>query len=233
LKFEVYCDESYPDLLLSKKPTGKFLVIGSLWLESGIRKDLKELIHELREQHKIGPEFKWHKINSNRVNFYLDLVPLLFSFGDQLRFRCIAVEYDKVNLIKYHDNDAELGFYKFYYQLLKHWILDFNDYSIFCDSTKNRGSDRLHSLRRYLQLANLTANITNVQAISSADSVLIQFSDVLTGAASARLNDQLNKSSAKESVVLDIEKRLGNRIAPIGPSEKKFNIFRISLDGGW
>ena len=54
MKFEVYCDESYPDLLLSKKPTGKFLVIGSLWLESGIRKDLKELIHRLREQHKIG-----------------------------------------------------------------------------------------------------------------------------------------------------------------------------------
>jgi len=57
-----------------------------------------------------------------------------------MRFRCIAVDREQVNLAL-HQNDGELGFYKFYYQLLHHWILD-NEYRIFCDLKTNRGRRR-------------------------------------------------------------------------------------------
>ncbi len=76
MKFDVYCDESRPDLLSSSNPRARFMVIGSLWLPRETRGALKSAIHEL-------------------------------------------------------------GFYKFYDQLLHHWILDFNEY---CSSSISRAT---------------------------------------------------------------------------------------------
>ena len=36
-----------------------------------------------------------------------------------------VINKNDVDLYKYHQNDQELGFYKFYYQVLHHWIFDF------------------------------------------------------------------------------------------------------------
>jgi len=44
MKFEVYCDEAYPDLFTSKKANAHYLMIGSLWLPSELRLELKEKI---------------------------------------------------------------------------------------------------------------------------------------------------------------------------------------------
>ena len=211
----------------------KYLVIGSLWLRADDRTEFKSDIQELRNKHKIGGEFKWQKVSPSKLDFYLDLISWFNRIGNRLRFRCIAVDQKKVNLIHYHDNDQELGFYKFYYQMLHHWIMDFNDYAIFCDFKSNRKGDRLHVLNECLSAANLSSNITNTQAIRSNDSLLIQLSDILTGAASAKLNDKLIEDSAKYKTVCKLEETLGRRIQHTSKSEQKFNVFIIDLKGGW
>jgi len=185
MEFDVYCDESRPDLFASNAPRSNYMVIGSLWLPKDLRNVYKTEIHELREKHKIGPEFKWQKVSKSRIQFYTELVEWFFSKGEDLRYRCIAIDSHKVNLLHYHENDQELGFYKFYYQLLHHWILDFNEYNIFCDSKKNAKNDRLKVLMRCLNYGNLAAVIKNVQAIRSDESVLIQVADLLTGLAAS------------------------------------------------
>ncbi len=48
MEFDVYCDESYPDLLISKHSDKTYLVIGSLWLPANLRRKTKEDIHSLR-----------------------------------------------------------------------------------------------------------------------------------------------------------------------------------------
>ena len=119
MKFDIYCDESRPEALGSKKPAAPdTLVIGSLWLPTEDRQGLKNAIHALRDKHKVGGEFKWQKVTPSRLPFYEELVNLFFAQGDRMRFRCIAVSRKKIDLLTYHDNDQELGFYKFYYQLL-------------------------------------------------------------------------------------------------------------------
>jgi hypothetical protein len=233
MKFEVYCDESRPDLISSEHPKAKFMVIGSLWLPSDSRQAFKDEIHSLRNRHKIGGEFKWQKISPSRIAFYEDLMEWFCSKGEHLRFRCIAVEKQKLDLVKYHNNDQELGFYKFYYQLLHHWILDFNEYAIFCDFKSNRARDRLKVLQRCLDLSNLSSDVTSVQAIPSEESLLIQLTDVLTGAASARLNDTLAADKPKCKVVTRLESHLGRHISHTFRSERKFNVFVIDLQGGW
>ena len=233
MNFDVYCDESRPDLLSSKNSPSKFLVIGSLWLKTDDRDTCKESIHELRNIHRIGGEFKWQKISPSKATFYLELIDWFYKQGENLRFRCIAVEQQKVNLLHYHDNDQELGFYKFYYQLIHHWILDFNKYTIFCDFKSNRRRDRLHVLKQCLEQSNLSSTIENVQAVRSRESVLIQLTDVLTGAAAARLNETLVTGSAKNEVANRLEKHLKRKIGHTWKNEQKFNVFVIDLQGGW
>jgi hypothetical protein len=231
--FDVYCDESRPDLFASQRPQAKYLVIGSLWMPAGKRQEFKKAIHDLRNKHKIGGEFKWQKVSPSRQGFYCELVRWFANVGNDLRFRCIVVDREKVNLLKFHDGDPELGFYKFYYQMLHHWILDFNQYAIFCDDKKNRIPARLRDLEQCLSRSNLSSEILRVQAISSGESVLIQLTDVLTGAASAKLNASMSPASAKAQVLTTLEGELRREIGPTPRFEQKFNVFRIDLSGGW
>lgn len=232
MDFEVYCDENHPELFTSEKPNAQYLMIGSLWLEKELRSEIKQRIWKLREEHQVWGEIKWRKVSRSSINFYKALIDLFESYGDQLRFRCIAVNHEQFQ----HDwsqGDSELGFYKFYYQVLHHWILDFNEYRIFCDTKTNRDLTRLQVLERCLNNANRTSIIHSVQALPSKQVVLIQLSDLLLGSASARLNNTLKIGSAKSDLVQHLEQRLGRRIAHNNKSEQKFNVFRINLKGGW
>lgn len=232
MKIEVYCDESYPDLLSSKTPRARYLTIGSLWLEADIRSELKSKIGILREKHNAWGEIKWHKVSSSKLEFYHELVNLFFMYGSRLRFRCIAIDSNSFDNT-WHSGDNELGYYKFHYQLLHHWVWDFNSYRIFCDSKTNRNKKRLEVLRNCLNNANLSANLEQIQALPSKQVVLIQLSDLLLGIATARLNTTLNVGGAKESLVDHFERSFGGKIEPTYRSEEKYNVFLIDLKGGW
>lgn len=238
MKIEVYCDESYPDLFSSASPRVRFLVIGSLWLAQEERVRFKREIHTLRNRYKIGGEFKWTKISPSKIEFYKELLAWFYSRGDLLRFRCIAIDCEKIDLFHFHQNDQELGFYKFYYQMLHHWIHSFNSYSIYCDYKRNRLASRMATLKKCLEKANLSAFVENVQFVRSEESVLIQMSDVLTGMAASRLNKRFTENSvgavnSKEEATRFLEGLLGREIAPTSLHEKKFNVFKINLQGGW
>ena len=232
MKFEVYCDEANPDVLTSKKPRARYLMIGSLWLSTEIRTELKDRIRTVRQRHNVWGEIKWSKVAPSRQAFFLELADLFVGYGENLRFRCIAVDHTQLNMAL-HDNDGELGFYKFYYQLLHHWILDFNEYRIFCDIKSNRDPKRLPVLARCLSRANLTSSIDSVQSLPSHEVVLIQLCDLLLGAASSRINRTLNTGTAKMALVNRLESALGRPLMPTYKMEEKFNIFKIRLQGGW
>jgi hypothetical protein len=233
MKFEVYCDESRPDLFTSQKRNARYLMIGSLWLPAGLRNEVKDKIKGLRQRHNTWGEIKWTKVSPSRLPFYLDLIDLFEAYGMDMRFRCIAVDSNQVDM-NWHENDSELGFYKFYYQLLHHWILDFNEYRIFCDTKTNRDLTRLKVLHRCLNRANLSSRVSSIQALPSRQVVLIQLSDLLLGAASSRLNQTLQSGSPKEAVVQRLESHLGvTQLHATHRDEEKFNIFQIRLQGGW
>jgi hypothetical protein len=231
--FDVYCDESRPDLLSSNNPKAKYMLIGSLWLPRDKRDKFKKDIHDLRNKHKIGGEFKWQKVSPSRINFYKELIGWFNAMGENLRYRCIVVEHKQVNLPLYHNNDQELGFYKFYYQLLHHWIFDWNEYVFFIDCKANRNRNSVKDLKRCLSLANFSSVIKQTQAIHSKESVLLQLADVLTGIAAYRLNNNINTASAKFALLCELEKLLGCQLKPTGRGEQKYNIFKINLSGGW
>jgi len=232
MKYEIYCDEVHPEVFTSANPTAQYLMIGSLWVPAELRGQIKQRIGDLRQQYQTWGEIKWSKVSPSRQNFYLALINLFLDYDKELRFRCIAVDRHQVNL-ELHENDAELGFYKFYYQLLHHWILDFNEYSVFCDAKSNRNPKRLPVLQSCLARASLSSTIAGVQSLPSREVVLIQLCDLLLGAASSRLNDTLHADTAKHALVQALEAGLRRRLSPTHKTEEKFNIFRIQLQGGW
>lgn len=233
MNIDVYCDEAYLDLLSSADRPAKYLFIGSLWLRVEDRERYKAAIHLLRDRHRVGGEFKWNKVSPSRLGFYKELLTWFVEQGEDLRFRSIAIDSGQVDLLKYHQNDQELGFYKFYYQVLNHWIHDCNEYQVFCDYKSNRRRDRLQVLKRCLDNANLSATIATVQAVRSEESVLIQLADLLVGISSAKLNKRLTEGSAKAELADYLEKLLGRKIAPTNLCDKKFNLFRINFGGVW
>ena len=228
MKFEVYCDEANPDVLTSANPRVRHLMIGSLWLPEEFRNEIKSRVQELRQRYEAWGEIKWSKVSPNRCEFYVELVDLFFAYGNGLRFRCISVDRTQLDMAL-NDNDGELGFYKFYYQLLHHWILDFNSYRIFCDVKSNRDPERLPVLERCLERANLSSSVDDIQSLPSHEVVLIQLCDLLLGAASSRINDTLHASTAKAAVVERLEASLGRTLTATHKSEEKFNIFKIRL----
>lgn len=232
MEFDVYCDESGPELLHSQNPQSRFLVIGSLWIPRDLRNVCKVAIHELRHTFKIGGEFKWRKVSPSKLEFYTSLVDWYFDQGELVRFRAIVVDRTKIDLTTFHDGDGELGFYKFYYQLLYHWIRELNAYAIFCDRKSNRLPSRLKTLEACLRNANTSSELY-AQAVCSEESVLIQLCDVLTGITQARFNDAFQKGSAKHNLLIHAENRIGHCLRPTYPSEQKFNIFEIRPGGGW
>ncbi|MEQ9167707.1 MAG: DUF3800 domain-containing protein [Fulvivirga sp.] len=232
MNFEVYCDESGLEAL-SRKEEHLYSAIGGIWLPETNRDDLKNGIKAIKEKYGIQGELKWQKLSPAYYNLYKDIIDFYFQ-TDYIRFRVIMIESSKVDHIRFNNTDAELGFYKFYYQLLHHWIFDFNDYNIFVDLKVNRDKNRLKELRNVLDLSNLTSDISQVQGLPSEQSLGIQLADVLTGLVAAKFNNEIKKGSAKDGLIQHIEQNIiGKPIAPTPKWEEKFNVFKINLQGGW
>ncbi|HEV8515618.1 MAG TPA: DUF3800 domain-containing protein [Cyclobacteriaceae bacterium] len=231
MNFEVYCDESGLEAL-TNKGAHLYTVIGSIWMPAENRPDLKEKLTIIKEKYNIKGELKWNKVSPAYQHLYHEVIDYFFE-ASYLRFRAILIETDKANMAAFHDNDVELGFYKFYYQLLHHWLFDNNRYNIFVDLKVNRNKGRLKELKKLLDEANRTSDILQVQGLPSEQSLGIQLADLLTGAVSAKFNGKIS-SNAKASVIGRIEdEHLKKAIAPTEKWEEKFNIFLINMEGGW
>ncbi len=227
---EVYCDESRPELLSLREGTNikdRYMVIGGLWVPYPIRERFKDEIKRIRHYHEVYGEIKWKNVSPSKIDFYHDLVRLFFRF-EGIRFRCIVVDSLEVDLKTFHESDSELGFYKFYYQLLKHWVDNRERYWIYLDYKKNKVSDRLKVLKRVLNNS-ASGTIEDVQAIDSKQSLIIQMSDVLIGAIGYKYNGY-SSSDAKLSLINLIENDFDCQIEKTFKNSYKFNIFEIDLN---
>lgn len=232
MDFEVYCDESGWEALTNKE-AHLFTAIGSIWIPTEFRSTLKQGINGIKAKYGIRGELKWQKCSSAYFALYKEIIDFFFQ-SQFIRFRVILIESGKVDNYKFNNQDAELGFYKFYYQLLHHWIFDFNNYNIYLDFKVNRNKGRLNELRRILDLSNLTSDITQVQGLPSEQSVGIQLADILTGLVASKFNAELSSSSAKIDLISYVEEvYLKKPIAATPKWEEKLNVFKINLQGGW
>lgn len=230
MKYEIYCDESCWEALYDKD-SHQYAVIGGVWIPAEKRQDVKARIADLKRKYGLFGEMKWNRICPGSVEMYKELIKYFFD-DEQIRFRAICIKASEVNHERFNAGNGELGFYKFYFQLIHHWMVMGNSYQVFVDYKTNGYQHRVKELGSILNNAS-TAVLTQIQALPSEESVLIQLADVLTGAVASSFNNQGKKSAAKQCIRELIEKRLGHGIKGTSLGETKFNVFNINLRKDW
>lgn len=230
MKYEAYCDESCLEAIFDKA-AHKFAAIGSIWLPADMRDEIKMSIKAIKQKYNVMGELKWNKVTPKYLDMYKEMIDLFFNTY-KIRFRAIVIESEVIDNERYNQSNGELGFYKFYYQLLNKWLYPGNEYSLFLDYKVNGYRQRLQELHRILNNA-VMAKVTNVQALPSNESVLIQMADILTGVVSAKFNREVT-SEAKLALITYVESYLEQEIKESrSPKENKMNIFNINLRRGW
>ena len=230
MNYEIYCDESCWEALYDKS-AHRFAVIGGLWIPADKRQEFKQQINTIRAKYNFRGEVKWNHICPSTVAMYKELIECFFG-NPEMRFRAICIEASVIDHDKYNRGNGELGFYKFYFQLLHHWMAFNNSYQIFLDYKVNGYKQRVQDLGKVLNNAS-TATVSQIQSLPSEESVLIQMADVMTGAVAATFNGGKSQSEAKQSIRNLIEHHLGHGICRTSPLEPKFNVFNINLQREW
>ena len=227
---ELYCDESRQDLFYNKKiisDTNKYIFIGGIMVDTNEREDIKKKINELKKKYNVKSELKWNSVTMKYLNLYKEMIDVYIQCN--IGFRAICIDSSKINL-KYHNDNAELGFYKFYYQLLNNWISINFKYRIYTDIKTYSNPNVLKDLRRCLNNRNHPNSVEKIYAIESKESVFLQLEDILMGATAYKINfRESGKSEAKKELIKYIEDMLGHELQPTNKKALKFNLFEIRI----
>ena len=216
MKYDIYCDESRQDLLVNKEmisENNKYSCIGGILVSRSKRNELKNKIKKLKEKHSVFGELKWGTVSENKIEFYKEIIDLFFEFKEEVLFRTVVINSVDVDNKMFNNDDAELGYYKFYYQLIYHWIELTGDsqsiYYIYTDFKTNKVNNRLEVMRGLLNMVCISY-IKLIQAINSKESEILQMQNILMGAVGYKYIFGIDgKSIAKMEIVRHIESYLG------------------------
>lgn len=228
MDYTIYCDESRH----TGGPDCKYAVIGGLWVARDQRDAISKTLRDVKAQGQVSAELKWSKVSRLKLESYKRVMDVYWDCPS-LQFRAIIVDQDTVDYEAFHEGDKELGFYKFYYEMLEKWLLPENSYTILLDYKNDSYASRLPVLRQ--MVANYCgarqAEVRELTSIDSGQSHLSQVCDLLTGALAADANG-LQTGTPKHELIQYLAQRRG--ISPlsarsVSPAMSKFNVFRIAL----
>ena len=203
------------------------MVIWAIFLKRDIKNEVKDKIMDLRLKNQIYTEIKWSKISRTNLEFLKQVVDIFFDYDENcFQYHSFIVDKRDIDYEQYHNNDKELWFYKFMYQLLKQKILTEDDYYIFIDFKQTKVNNRLKNLSKFLD----KWNIKHLQSYHSFENIFIQLSDLFTWAIWYGKNT-FDKSIYKREIISYIANKLWREdlLFKSLPSERKFNIFEINL----
>lgn len=226
MTYSVFCDESRH----GGTAQNPYMSIGGLWLLSEEQNVHTINLRKLRESLGLRAEVKWSKVSTAKLDGYKALVD--YFFENQMHFRAIVIDQNKVDYAKHKDGDEELGFYTFYFEMLIKWLLAPNTYKLMLDFKKDREPRRTQVLKRCLEYkVPIGCQIHSLNVIDSVDSPLAQMADLLTGAVAASWCG-FPKQTAKAELAEYIAGK-ANRYSltreDISPAFTKLNIFKIRL----
>lgn len=225
----IYCDES-------RHTSGgdRFMVIGAVLCDREKKREYVHQIHLLKKKHHAQGEFGWKRLSPNKQDFYFELID--FFMEKDIGFKCIVVDRNRVDNETYNDGDSELGFYKFYYQMLKDSLEANNEYYIYLDWQQNRDQHRFSTLKFYLQQKlQGRAKIACLEPVTSTNQPLIELADLFIGAVGYQYNNRRSSpvKTAFCTKLADALHERNNRYFKFhrldtftAKTEKKFNIFR-------
>ena len=188
MKHYIFADES------NINKNSRYILIGGIWVDEYTYNLVKEecRCYKLTVGWREDTKFNWKNVSNTALEKYKGFIDIFFKYN--LRFNAIILDKTIVNLKHNEEKDEELGFYKFYYQLLWHNSSKSNEYYIYLDRRNNKKETRLGDLKNILRNEQFVAhglkfekeikgiNVNSLEAVNSKDFNLIQFTDILLGA---------------------------------------------------
>lgn len=218
--YRIFCDESCH----LENDRQSFMVLGALIVNEDKYPVIIEQIKNLRNQYKVGTEFKWTKISKSRIDFYKALIDL-FVNEQNLGFRCVVVNKNALKHEYFNDGEHDLFYYKMFYYVIDHFINTEDCYKVFFDYKDTKSKLRLIKLHevfnnKYKHNINIT-----LQNIRSHESQLIQLVDMFIGAISYKVR-QLHHSEVKLEIIRYMEEKTNRSFTYSSPLfDRKFNLF--------
>jgi len=186
--YHIYCDES-------RQCQDRYMVLGGILIAAENVPNFNATMLAYREEQNMKSELKWSKVTNQKFSEYQRFVDYFFALNntDKLHFRCIIIDNHQVNHHKFNQGNKELGFYKFYYQLLLHCFAfpyyNRADNTRFIIHPDSRNSD--YSLGELKIILNRGINkklgqdvdpIVAIEPKDSKASELVQINDIVLGA---------------------------------------------------
>ncbi len=203
-KYYIFADESSTDKI-------RFMLIGGIWVDEltylQVLEECKRF--KLDNNWEENTKFNWKNVSKKTLPQYCQFMDIFFKYN--LQFNCIIIDRKEIDLKANKNNDAELGFYKFYYQLLRQNSKAGIPYYIYLDRRTNREPTRLEELKSFLRkdthpfdfmgfrTTNKGLDIKTIEFVNSKSYELIQFSDILMGAISYQYNKKHLLPDASEN----------------------------------
>jgi hypothetical protein len=247
----IYTDESRIN-----RSQGRYMAIGGIVCSKEVSKKVRKDINNLKQEFNVTEDFEFHfsDIQNANIEIYKRLVDIFFKYYKQklneekgrytkikfreICFEVILIEHEKINHKKFSDGDAELGFFRFYYTLLKNIIdkhyIDKEKIQITIDNITTKNPRIIPNLHTRLQdyLGVKPTPITIMKQDSKAE-VLLQLADIILGAVSFNWSDQVNsnsvRASAKRDIVQYIEFQLKRSLSETNYKTRSFNIWKLEM----
>ena len=111
----IYCDES-------RQTKERFMVLGGIMARADSVEKIDKTMQLFRTKQDMFAELKWTKVSNQKVEEYRRFVNLFFALNnsDVVQFHSLIIDNHQVDHRHFNQGDNEIGFYKFYYQLLIH-----------------------------------------------------------------------------------------------------------------
>lgn len=188
------------------------MVIGGLIIDEEEMPKFHDTLLGFRRETGMFAELKWTKVSSLMLANYQRFVDYFFALNntDFLHFHALIVDNHQTNHRKFSRGDRELGFYKFYYQLLLHsfgrrYSREGEDDRFIVHLDHRTSSYSLGTLKRVLnagiakRYSITSAPFVSIEPVDSKASELLQVADILLGAIGYQKNGYDLLAGGKES----------------------------------
>ena len=186
--YRVYTDES-------RQSKDRYMVLGGLLMPASNVEEFETTMRKFRDETKMFAELKWSKITNQKYDQYKRFVEYFFALSntDKLHFHSLIIDNHQVNHKKFNYGNKELGFYKFYYQLLLHcfgcqYCRAQEDDKFIIHMDRRNTTYRLDTLKDVLnngirKKIGITTNpFRSIEPLDSKESEIIQMNDIILGA---------------------------------------------------
>lgn len=240
MTYLVFCDES-------RQAAERFMVLGGIVIPKTLLQVFNDSMALFRDQQRMHAELKWQKVSNQKLSEYRCFVDHFFALNNskQAYFNSLIVDSHQVHNHEFNQGSREVGFYKFYYQLLLHCFghkLCSHDpgAKIHVIMDHRTTSYRLEDLRQILnngmksRYGISTRPFITVEPRDSKESEVLQINDILLGAVGFQKNGLhliAGSRPAKIELANYIAKEAGlpNLKESTPRSQKRFTIWNFRL----